>query len=104
MFTIAPSRSPMKCSIAAWVQLKTLPKLTRITSSQSPGAMFAISASLVIPALLTRMWSPPRAAMVSRTRPAAWTGSLTSASRAIARPPAAAISATTSSAPARLLR
>jgi hypothetical protein len=39
MFTITPSRSFMNTSSAAFVQLKTPPKFTFMTSSHSPGSM-----------------------------------------------------------------
>ncbi len=54
----------MKWLSAAFVQLKTPPKLTRITSSQSVGSMLKISASREMPALLTRMCRPPSSSTV----------------------------------------
>ncbi len=105
MFTIRPYTGASaaldrarQCAAAKWVVLKWPFRWTRITESHSSSDIEKTIRSRRMPALLTRMSSCPNSATANSTSSRACWWSATSPVCATARPPAARISAATSSA------
>ena len=101
MLTIEPERAFIMTLAAARVIEKTPVRFVAMTASQSSSVMRTIRPSRVMPALLTRMSSAPYWATTLSTSAVHAAGSLTSACRAPARPPAATMASTTPSAASR---
>ena len=97
-----PQRAFIMAEAQAWVSRKAPVRLVVRTSSQSWRFMRSIRPSLVMPALLTRMWTVPNSAMTAFAQALMESSLATSRVKALAMPPLAAISEATDSSLSRL--
>src|SRR5512139_688804 len=97
-----PYRCFIICRLTVFVISQVPLRFTRRTASNSSSDIRMRRLSRVIPALLTRMSTRPRASRIRFTPASTWAGSLTSSISTIPLPPAASIAARVSRAPASL--
>ena len=100
MFTMRPDRCRIIPRMAALVHRNAPFKLVSNTASQSSSLNRITRLSRVMPALFTRMSSPPRSVDACATNPSASFGEATLPATTSAAPPAARISSAASRASA----